>query len=226
MRSPGSPPRDTGVETFGAADLPTLCDQAAAADPRLQTVLDRFGYPPFWSRPNTFESLVWFILEQQVSLASARAALEKLRDRVGTITPEAVTALDDADLRAAYFSRQKTGYVRALAEELRSGALDLAALEQQSDAAVRERLVRLHGVGNWTVDVYLIMVLHRVDVFPLGDLAAVNALKKLKGLARDAPRIEVDQIAATWSPLRTVATMILWHDYLSVRGKGTAGPSV
>lgn len=222
MRSPRPIPAGDGVRTFEATDLPALCDQAAAADPDLQTVLDRFGYPPFWTRSNTFESFVWFILEQQVSLASAKAALEKLRERVGIITPDTVAALEDADLRAAYFSRQKTGYVRALAVEMLSGSLDLAALEQLSDEAVRERLIRLRGVGHWTVDVYLILVLHRIDVFPLGDLAAVNALKRLKVLGRDTPRIEIEQIAGTWSPLRTVATMILWHDYLSGRRKGTA----
>lgn len=203
--------------TFSEPDLPALCDELAARDRGLRHVVDEFGYPPFWSRPNTFESLVWFILEQQVSLASARAALEKLRDRVGLITPDNVLALSDEDLRAASFSRQKTAYVRSLAQHITDGDLDLTALENQPDDEVRDRLIRLKGVGNWTVDVYLIMVLHRRDLFPAGDLAAVNGLKELSGLPRATP---IDQVTATaqhWSPHRTIGTMLVWHYYLSRR---------
>src|ERR1700760_3208241 len=164
---------------FSAAELPGLCDLAGSLDPDLRRIVDEHGYPEFWSRPNTFESLVWFILEQQVSLASAKAALEKLRGRVGAVTPASVLALSDDELRAAYFSRQKPAYVRGLAQAVDSGDLDLASLETLTDSAVRERLVRLKGIGNWTADVYLIIVLHRPDLFPAGDLAAVNGLREL-----------------------------------------------
>lgn len=212
---PASAPDRFGSPSFSEHQLPELCDRLAELDPDLRLVLAEFGYPPFWHRENSFESFVWFILEQQVSLAAAKAALDRLRGRVGVVTPESVLALNDDELRAAHFSRQKMGYVRALAQELEQGRLDLAALAELSDAAVRERLVRLTGIGNWTVDVYLILVLHRVDLFPVGDLAAVTALKRIKGLARDA---SADQVAATargWAPLRTAATMMLWHEYLS-----------
>ncbi|XVV14926.1 DNA-3-methyladenine glycosylase family protein [Actinoplanes sp. CA-131856] len=200
------------ARTFTEAELPALCDELGSRDPRLRYVVDEFGYPPFWSRPNTFESLVWFILEQQVSLASAKAALEKLRERVGLITPENVLALSDEELRAASFSRQKTAYVRGLAREIADGLLDLADLEGRSDDAIRERLVQLKGIGNWTVDVYLILVLHRADLFPVGDLAAVNGLRRLNGLPRTAT---IDDVTAVWAPHRTVGTMIVWHYYLS-----------
>jgi DNA-3-methyladenine glycosylase II len=203
--------------TFSAAELPGLCDTVASRDPDLRRIVDEYGYPEFWSRPNTFESLVWFILEQQVSLASAKAALGKLRDRVGAVTPASVLALTDDDLRAASFSRQKTAYVRGLAYEMENGDLDLTSLETLTDGAVRERLVRLKGVGNWTVDVYLIIVLHRLDLFPPGDLAAVNGLKELKGLPRATPLEEVVTATQPWAPYRTIATMLVWHHYLSRR---------
>jgi DNA-3-methyladenine glycosylase II len=202
---------------FSAAELPGLCDTVASRDPDLQRIVDEYGYPAFWSRPNTFESFVWFILEQQVSLASAKAALGKLRDRVGAVTPASVLALTDDDLRAAYFSRQKTAYVRGLAYEMENGDLDLTSLETLTDGAVRERLVRLKGVGNWTVDVYLIIVLHRLDLFPTGDLAAVNGLKELKGLPRATPLEEVVTATRPWAPYRTIGTMLVWHRYLSRR---------
>ena len=202
---------------FSAAELPGLCDLVASLDPDLQRTVDEYGYPEFWSRPNTFESFVWFILEQQVSLASARAALEKLRGRVGVITPASVLALSDDELRAAYFSRQKTAYVRGLAQAVDSGDLDLASLETLTDSAVRERLVRLKGIGNWTADVYLIIVLHRPDLFPAGDLAAVNGLRELKGLARSTPVRDVVTATRQWAPYRTIGTMLVWHRYLSRR---------
>jgi DNA-3-methyladenine glycosylase II len=179
--------------------------------------VDTFGYPPFWSRANTFESVVWFILEQQVSLASARAALEKLRALVGTISPETVLDLTGDELRAVSFSRQKASYVRGLAAAMTEGVLDLRSLEAMSDADVRRRLMKIKGVGNWTVDVYLIMVLHRIDVFPRGDLAVVNGLKHLKNLPRSASTDEICQLAERWAPLRTIGTMLVWHDYLARR---------
>jgi DNA-3-methyladenine glycosylase II len=199
------------MTVFSEAELPALCDKLASRDPRLQRVIDEFGYPEYWNRPNTFESFVWFILEQQVSLASAKAALEKLRERVGLITPENVLELTDEELRAAYFSRQKTAYVRGLASQVVAGELDFAHLETLSDRQIRERLVRLKGVGNWTVDVYLILVLHRNDVFPAGDLAAVNGLRQLSG------QEELATITDGWAPYRTIGTMLVWHFYLSTR---------
>ena len=202
---------------FSAAELPGLCDTVAALDPDLQRTVDEYGYPEFWNRPNTFESLVWFILEQQVSLASARAALQKLRDRVGAVTPANVLALTDDELRAAYFSRQKAGYARGLAHAIENGDLDLAALEALPDGAIRERLSQLKGVGNWTVDVYLIIVLHRLDLFPAGDLAAVNGLRELKGLPRTTPVGELVTATQLWAPYRTIGTMLVWHRYLARR---------
>ncbi|MEV4343287.1 DNA-3-methyladenine glycosylase 2 family protein [Actinoplanes sp. NPDC049596] len=206
---------DSTVQVFSEAELPALCEKLASRDRRLRSVIDEFGYPPFWSRPNTFESFVWFILEQQVSLASAKAALEKLRQRIGLITPENVLALNDDDLRAAYFSRQKTAYVRGLAREIADGELDLSDLETRPDQEVRERLVRLKGVGNWTVDVYLILALHRADLFPAGDLAAVNGLKELSGLPRATTIDDLTAGLQQWSPYRTIGTMLVWHYYLS-----------
>jgi DNA-3-methyladenine glycosylase II len=168
-----------------------------------------------WSRPNHFETLVHIILEQQVSLASALAALNKLKEKIGDVTPEAALVLSDEEWKACYFSRQKMAYVRYLAAELMSGELDLGALEALSDEEVRVRLTALKGIGNWTVDVYLIFVLQRADIFPMGDLAAVNALKRLKGIPREAHRDALLPVVEQWRPYRTIATMLLWHFYLS-----------
>ncbi|MEO7045871.1 MAG: DNA-3-methyladenine glycosylase 2 family protein [Ferruginibacter sp.] len=172
-----------------------------------------------WTRPNSFETLVHIILEQQVSLASALAALNKLRERLKKITPGRLLELTDEELKACYFSRQKTGYVKSLAEAMQSRQFNPKAMEKLPDDEVRTKLIALKGFGNWTADVYLMFVLRRADIFPIGDLAAVNALKQIKKLPKDITAETVPGISARWKPYRTVATMILWHYYLSLRVK-------
>ena len=202
-------------ERFSTLNYHFICDQLAAQDNDLGRIISLYGYPPLWSRPNTFESLVHIILEQQVSLASALSTLNKLKDKVGEVSPVRILLLTDAELRDCYFSRQKSSYVRYLAEAMVSGQIDLAAFEEMEDAAIRTALTALKGIGNWTVDIYLMFVLHHTDIFPSGDLAAVNALKHLKSLNSGTAREEVTAVAAQWQPYRTVATMLLWHYYLN-----------
>lgn len=206
-------------QQFTQTDFHRICDMLALKDKDVQFILTRYGYPPFWSRPNTFETLVHIILEQQVSLASALAALHKLKEKIKEITPEAVLSLTDEALKACYFSRQKTTYVRHLAAALIRKELVLEDLETQSDEEIRTALSRLKGIGNWTVDIYLIFVLKRSNIFPLGDLAAVNALKQLKKTEKDISREDLLALTTDWQPHRTAGTMLLWHYYLAQRAK-------
>ena len=118
-------------------------------------------------------------------------------------------------MRACYVSRQKATYIRYLAQELESGQLNLPELEHLTDDEIRSKLITLKGIGHWTIDVYLMFVLQRADIFPIGDLAAVNALKRVKNLPAETTKDELIAIAAQWQPYRTIATMMLWHDYLS-----------
>jgi DNA-3-methyladenine glycosylase II len=203
------------MNTFSPSSFQPLCNKLASADPDLAAIIKAHGYPPMWNRPNTFETLVHIILEQQVSLASALSALNKLRDKVHTITPEKVLSLTDEELKACYFSRQKAGYVRYLAGSVLDRRLDLHLLPALSDDEVRTQLIALKGIGNWTIDVYLIFVLQRADIFPLGDLAAINALKRIKRLPRETHRDALRPLIDRWKPHRTIATMLLWHYYLS-----------
>jgi DNA-3-methyladenine glycosylase II len=203
------------LQIFTQKNFRAICDELGSADPDLAAIIKAHSYPPMWCRPNSFETLVHIILEQQVSLASALSALNKLREKIGEITPEKVPGLSDEELKACYFSRQKTSYVRYLAQALLDKHIDLHEMATLPDETVRARLTTLKGVGNWTVDVYLMFVLQRADIFPIGDLAAVNALKRVKRLPKDIPREELLPIASRWQPYRTVATMLLWHFYLS-----------
>src|SRR6185312_4947842 len=206
-------------DTFSSDSFRERCDELAAADADLAAIVLRYGYPPMWNRPNTFETLVHFILEQQVSLASALAALNKLRERLGEVTPEGVLLLSDEELKACYCSRQKIAYIRYLAESVTKRETDLQLMPSLPDEGVRTALTARKGIGNWTADVYLIFVLRRTDIFPAGDLAAVNALKEIKHNPKDTSREDILRIAGHWRPHRTVATMLLWHHYLSSRGR-------
>ena len=180
------------------------------------TLLERNGVPPDWRRSGSFETLVRLVLEQQVSLASANAAFARLQARVGEVTPSAILDSSDSELRADGFSRQKSGYVRGIAEQIDAGALDLAGL-RASDPSTDRRLLALRGVGPWTVACYRLFVLGDPDVWPTGDRALYVSLGR--NLDRDGvpARDEADRIALAWSPHRSTAARMLWHDYLGGR---------
>ena len=210
------------IQTFSAKNFRAICDQLAVADKDLRHIIHIYGYPPMWTRPNTFETLVHIILEQQVSLASALAALKKLQEKTKGITARKILALSDDELRACYVSRQKTLYLKALATALVKKKLDLEVLTSLPDEEIRVRLTAIKGIGNWTTDVYLMFVLQRTDIFPIGDLAAVNALKRIKKLTPErASQEAMLRIINRWKPNRSVAAMILWHFYLSAPKRKT-----
>ncbi|MGH1517956.1 DNA-3-methyladenine glycosylase family protein [Chryseobacterium sp. JK1] len=203
------------IETFNVENFQELCDHLANNDPDLHLILKNHGYPPMWTRKNTFETLVHIILEQQVSLASALATLNKLKEKLKEITPENILKLNDEEMRECYVSRQKNIYIKGLANALISGDMSLENFPELSNDEVRKSLVALKGIGNWTVDVYLMFTLQRTDIFPIGDLAAVNAVKRLKQLESKTTKEEILEISEQWKPFRSVASMMLWHYYLS-----------
>lgn len=205
------------IQCFSEDNFQQLCNALAHKDAHLKKIIRQHSYPPMWSRPASFETLIHIILEQQVSLASAKAALEKLREKIKKITPENVLALTDEELRACYFSRQKTGYARHLAQAILSKQLNLKKLSAAPDEEIRAALKQIKGIGDWTVDVYLLFALQRTDVFPTGDLAMVNALKEVKQLPKQAAKEELLALAEAWRPHRSIATMLLWHYYIKTK---------
>ena len=162
-----------------------------------------------------FPTLLHIILEQQVSLASARAAFVRLQEMATPLTPASFLALSDADLKAAGFSRQKTAYGRGLARDLVAGHLDLDALAQMSDADAHARLVALHGIGRWSANIYLLMGLLRQDVWPVGDLALLVAAQWAKRLEHRPDERAFEAMAEPWRPWRAVAARLLWSEYLA-----------
>lgn len=171
-----------------------------------------------WTRPATFQTLILTILEQQVSLASAYAAFKKLKEKIGYVTPDKILELSDAELRSCYFSRQKAVYARELATAIKSKRLQLKILSAAGDDTVRHELKKIKGIGDWTADVYLMHALRRTDLFPLGDIALVKSLKEVKQLPPQTSKEKMLNIAKPWRPYRTIAAMILWHEYIQKRG--------
>lgn len=201
------------ISTYSEDNLPSLYNKVSRKDPDLKKIIKEYGYPPLWVRPNSYETLVLTILEQQVSLASAYAAYKKLKDRLGVISPANLLNLSDEELRACYLSRQKIVYTRLLAEAIISGNIDLKEFETKPDDVVRTVLKKIKGIGDWTVDIYLIHALQRTDIFPLGDLALINAIKMVKGF-KEIKKEELLEMAEPLKPLRSMATMLYWHYYI------------
>jgi DNA-3-methyladenine glycosylase II len=189
----------------------------ARRDRRLAAIIKKHGPAPMWTRKPGFPTLVYIIIEQQVSLASARATFARLNVKADPLTPESFLALSTREVKTIGFSRQKLGYCRGLAEAITDGRLNLRTIGRKSDEDVRTALTAIKGIGPWTADIYLLMALKRADVWPTGDLALVNAAAEALGLAERPTQDEMEAIGEKWRPWRAVAARLLWHQYLSVR---------
>jgi DNA-3-methyladenine glycosylase II len=188
----------------------------AQRDSDLARVVEKWGAPPLWPREPGFPTLVYLILEQQVSLASAKAAYERLLDRLNaTLVPERFLSLHARTLKKIGFSRQKTRYCRLLADSVLKGQIDLDAIAAMDDDSARAALTAIKGIGPWTADVYLLMALRRPDVWPVGDLALQKAARRVKRLREHPSPARLEKIGEPWRPWRAVAARLLWHDYLS-----------
>ena len=207
------------MTTFDQTNFHLLCDELGKKDKELKKIIFTHGYPPMWTRPQGFSTLINIILEQQVSLASAKAAFNKLKEKTRTITPKNLIKLSDEEMKACYFSRQKMVYARHLAETLITKKIKIRSLAKNDDEEVRSALKQVKGIGDWTVDVYLMFAMQRADVFPTGDLAMMNSLKKVKNLPPASAKEKILEIAESWRPYRSVATYLLWHNYLEERRK-------
>jgi DNA-3-methyladenine glycosylase II len=194
-----------------------LCDWCISKEPKLESVIQQFDYPPFWHREANFPTLILTILEQQVSLASAKAAYKKLQDKIKEITPENLLKLNDEELRSCYFSRQKIIYTRILATEIIEGRLILDQLNLQPEKEIRKQLIQLKGIGNWTIDIYVLMSLHFADIFPPGDLATIKSVYELDLIPPESSKEQIVDYMLKFSPYQSVATYILWHAYVQKR---------
>jgi DNA-3-methyladenine glycosylase II len=183
----------------------------------LERIVNTFGPPPLWEREQGFHTLICIILEQQVSLASARAAYARLVSAGPPPTPESFSKFTDPQLKEMGFSRQKISYGRNLADAIVQGRIDLSALSLLDDAAAKAQLMEIKGIGSWTADIYLLRALGRPDIWPRGDLALAAAVQKLKGMSQPPSPQKLYEMSRKWQPWRAVAARLLWHFYLKSR---------
>jgi DNA-3-methyladenine glycosylase II len=172
--------------------------------------------PPNWTRPQGFVTLSKIILEQQVSLASASAHFLKLSTYVKDFTPSSIVKLSDDEMRSCQISRQKSTYLRSLSSAIIDNSLDLEKISVKSEEEIRKELTNIKGIGNWTVDVYLMFCMQAKDIVPIGDIALFNTIKELTTINT---KEEMISFAERWKPLRSLATYFLWHHYLEKRKK-------
>ena len=193
--------------------------ELAKRDKALARITSTYGPPPLWERAQGFPTLIHIILEQQVSLASAQAAFNRLQEAVHPLTPKNFLMLTEEALKQIGFSRQKTNYGRELAKVIVDGSLDLSGLDKLEDQEAKEQLMKVKGIGPWTADIYLLMALGRPDIWPQGDLALEVAIQRIKGWLKRPSSEEVRKMSDEWRPWRAVAARLLWHFYLSERKK-------
>ena len=198
--------------------------ELAARDAVLAGIRERLGAPPMWGRRPGFATLVRIILEQQVSLASARTLYGRLDTHLGGVTLDSVAASTVSGLREFGLTRQKAAYCHGLALRVQDGRLDLAAAARGPDEAGRSALLAVPGLGPWSVDIYYLMALKRPDVWPTGDLALAVALRELKRMKHLPRADEQHRLARRWVPWRSVAARMLWAHYLEARGQYLPDP--
>lgn len=185
-------------------------------EPVFKNLYEKYGVPFIPSRPPGFETLSKLILEQQVSLASAKACYLKLVSFLGEINPETITKASLEDLRNNGVSKQKSVYLKALSEAILSDKLNLATLQNKNQDEVRAELIQIKGIGNWTIDIYLMFALNATDIIPVGDIAIVNTIKEFYKVNT---KEEIEEITLNWKPYRSMASYFLWHHYLESRGR-------
>jgi len=193
----------------------TLADR----DEQFSFVLSRYGPPPMWGRKPGFVTLVHIILEQQVSLVSALSMFKRLNANIQPFTPERFLELGDPYLRSLGVTRQKSAYLLSLAEAVVAGNLD--KISRLTDDEARATLMKIKGIGSWTADIYLLMVLKRPDIWPNGDIALATAAMNLKKLKSKPAFSELAIMAEAWRPFRSVAARMLWQYYLAQRAERT-----
>jgi DNA-3-methyladenine glycosylase II len=185
-------------------------------DTIFKVIVDTYGIPVIPSRPQGFQTLVLLILEQQVSISSAKATYNKIKEKTPQFEPLPLLELTDEVYRDCGVSRQKTKYIKCLATAILDTDIDLDSFAHKSAVQIREELIKIKGIGHWTIDVYLMFSLQSPDILPLGDIAVVNTIKELLDIH---DKLAMENYTQKWAPYRSMATFLLWHHYLVKRGR-------
>jgi DNA-3-methyladenine glycosylase II len=196
--------------------MPKAIDYLSKSDKIFKKIIQQYGIPEIPKRKQGFETLSLLILEQQVSIDSAKATYNKLKNQVQCFEPKNLIELPDEDFRSCGVSRQKTKYIKCLAESVFEKSIELESFSSKTPEIVRQELIKIKGIGNWTIDIYLMFSLNSPDILPLGDIAVVNTIKELLDVH---DKSEMEMYTQKWAPYRSMATFLLWHYYLQKRNR-------
>lgn len=195
--------------------IKTHAEELASREPAFARVLEQHGMPEPRISERGAQTLLRTIVGQQVSVAAARSMWAKLEAAFGSPPDlKKLLAATDEELRAVGMSRQKSGYIRSLAELVISGELDLENLPEDDEEAIA-LLTKIKGIGRWSAEIYLLFAEGRADVFPAGDLAVMIELGRLMGLDEKPTEKQLRELAEAWRPYRGAAAVLAWHSYNS-----------
>lgn len=200
-------------------DLAAASLKLATCDPVLAPIIAEVGPPTLRPNPNLFGALAGSIVGQQLSVKAAaviRQRLDALMPDGAGMTPAGILARSPDDLRAAGLSRPKSAYLIDLAAKVYEGTVDLQTISDLDDEAIIKELVQVKGIGRWTVEMFLIFALNRLDVLPVDDLGFRTALKRGYGLDHLPTPAEIQEIAAPWAPFRSLGTWYMWQSLRNV----------
>jgi DNA-3-methyladenine glycosylase II len=197
--------------------LKAAAEVLAARDRHLASIYRIHGTPPMWARRPGFPTLLRIVLEQQVSLVSARAMYERLKSNIEPFAAVGFIESGEAHLRSLGVTRQKAHYCVKVAHAFANGHLD--KISNMSDEEAHSKLVSIKGVGPWTANIYLLMVLKRPDIWPDGDVALATAVGRLRKIDPRPSFPQLAKIAERWRPFRSVAARMLWQYYLAERNR-------
>ena len=185
-------------------------------DSILKSIIKTYGNPVIQKRNEGFASMCHIILEQQVSIASAKACYTKIENQFQQINPKIIITATDEELKKCGVSRQKIIYLKDLANKVISNEIDFESFSSKNEEQIRKELITIKGVGNWSIEVYLMFCLQMPNIIPLGDIAIKNTLKELYNCQNQE---EMEILSNNWKPYKTIASFVIWHYYLKKRNK-------
>ena len=196
-----------------ADQLRQALDALAKIEPGIARTLSVAGYPEPRLRERGYATLLRTIVGQQVSVHAAAAVWRRLEEKLGEGCPhEALLETDFDGLRACGLSRQKQGYARSLAELVQASEIDFHNLPNDDEEAIA-LLTKVKGIGRWSAEIYLLFAEGRSDIWPAGDLAVQEAVKRILGLAERPNEKETRALGEKWRPYRGSAAIFAWHSY-------------
>ena len=193
-------------------ELDAALDALKKKDPAIRRALDRIGYPPTRHRPHAFETLLRIVVGQQVSTHAANAIYGRLEASLkGDVSPSALLRKRATTLRRVGLSERKVEYVRGRARALHTGEIDLKRMSKMSDEDVVATITALRGFGPWSAQMYLMMALGRLDVWPIDDLGVRAGVQQLLELEERPSVKEMPELGASWRPNRSAVALLAWH---------------